>query len=72
MAATPFPGLPPLFIVLGDDERLSVHPIGVTQHAQRADLELISKNGSPVALEYQPIENKSLGTIGNIKSIQFQ
>jgi thioredoxin-related protein len=26
----------------------------------------------PLALEYEPIENKSLGTIGNIRSIQFQ
>src|SRR5579883_1397539 len=31
-----------LFVVLGNDKRLSVHPIGVTQHAQRADLELIN------------------------------
>src|SRR5437016_10783758 len=44
MAATPFPGLPPFLIALGDDERLSVHPIGVTQLAQRADLELIDSS----------------------------
>jgi len=31
-------------MVLGDDERLSVHPIGVTQHAQRADVELIDSS----------------------------
>jgi hypothetical protein len=55
MAATPFPGLPLLFeasryrarasasVVLGDDERLSVYPIGVTQHAERSDLELIGR-----------------------------
>src|ERR1700686_3360546 len=32
------------FVALGDDERLSIHPIGVTQHAQRADLELIDSS----------------------------
>src|SRR5437667_5231314 len=66
MAATPFPGLPPFieasryraraspFVVLGDDERLSVHPIGVTQHAQRADLELIDSSQREPTDRYLP------------------
>ena len=32
------------FALLGDDEGFRVHPIGVTQFAQRADLELIDSS----------------------------
>ena len=36
-------------VLLGDDEGLGTHPVGVTQHTQRTDLELIDSSHSQAA-----------------------
>jgi hypothetical protein len=73
------------FDCLGKSARLLIISGGKSLAFAIADPDIVTINGNkskiefscgqqkriPVALEYQPIENKSLGTIGNIRSIQF-